>query len=349
MPYSSQIRRRSFAAVAAMIASGLAGPGLRAQAKADGGKVTIAVAGKAACHYLPLTIAAQLGYFRAEGLDVSIMDFSDEAGVFQSLGAGGTEVVSGAYEHIINLQGRGQSLQSFVQLSRAPQIALGVSVKTMPGFRAHSELRGKRIGVSAPGSSSHTVARTVLRRAGLVEGDVTYVGVGMAAGALVALRSGQIDAISNVEPVMTMLEQKGEVKIISDTRTLQGTLEVFGGLMPAGCLCAPMEFVQSHPATCQALADAIVRSLKWLRTAGPGDIIRTVPDSYLLGDRSLYLASFNKVVEAFSLDGVMTQEGSLTAFRALADGSTAVRADRVNLAQTFTNQFALRSKERFKA
>jgi NitT/TauT family transport system substrate-binding protein len=203
--------------------------------------------------------------------------------------------------------------------------------------------------VSAPGSSSHMVARTALRRAGLAAGDVTYVGVGMSAGAVAALRTGQIDAISNVEPVMTMLEQKGEVKIISDTRTLGGTLDVFGGPMPAGCLCAPLEFVGKHPATCQALAHAIVHSLKWLRTAGPSDIIRTVPDSYLLGDRSLYLASFNKVVEAFSLDGLMSQEGSRTALRALAEGAPAFRGERVNLAQTFTNAFALRAKERFKA
>jgi len=349
MPHSSRIHRRSFVAAAALFAAGTAVPVLRAQPKFDEGRVSIAVAGKAAFHTLPLTIAAQLGYFRAEGLTVTITDFPDEASAFQSLGGGGTDVVSGAFEHLINLQLQGQSLQSFVLLSRAPQVALGVSTRTMPGFRSPSELRGKRIGVSAPGSSSHMVARTALRRAGLAAGDVTYVGVGMSAGAVAALRTGQIDAISNVEPVMTMLEQKGEVKIIADTRTLGGTLDVFGGPMPAGCLCAPLEFVGKHPATCQALAHAIVHSLKWLRTAGPSDIIRTVPDSYLLGDRSLYLASFNKVVEAFSLDGLMSQEGSRTALRALAEGVPAFRGERVNLAQTFTNAFALRAKERFKA
>jgi NitT/TauT family transport system substrate-binding protein len=107
--------------------------------------------------------------------------------------------------------------------------------------------------------------------------------------------------------------------------------------------------VQKHPATCQALSHAIVRSLKWLRTAGPGDIIRTVPESYLLGDRGLYLTSFHKVVEAFSLDGLLTDDGARTALRALSEGDVGVRADRVNLAQTFTNEFARRSKDRFKA
>ena len=97
------------------------------------------------------------------------------------------------------------------------------------------------------------------------------------------MRSGQIDAISNTDPVMTMLEQKGDVKIVSDTRTLKGTRDVFGGPMPAACLYAPVDFIQKNPNTCQALANAIVHGLKWLQTAGPSDIIRTVPETYLLG------------------------------------------------------------------
>ncbi len=144
------------------------------------------------------------------------------------------------------------------------------------------------------------VANLVLSRGGLKASDVSFIGVGVAAGALTALRSGQIDAISNTDPVMTMLEQKGDVKIISDTRTLKGTQEVFGGPMPAACLYAPTEFIQKHPNTCQALANAIVHGLKWLQTAGPGDIIKTVPETYLLGDRALYLASFDKVREAIA-------------------------------------------------
>src|SRR4051812_39346056 len=131
---------------------------------------------------------------------------------------------------------------------------------------------------------------------------------------------------------MTMLEQKGDVKIITDTRTLKGTHEVFGGPMPAACLYAHAEFVQKNPNTCQALANAIVHGLKWLQTAGPSDIIKTVPDSYLLGDRALYLASFNKVREAIALDGLVPEEGARTALKALASLDPTVKADKVDLA-----------------
>jgi NitT/TauT family transport system substrate-binding protein len=193
------------------------------------------------------------------------------------------------------------------------------------------------------------VANLILSRAGMKAADVSFIGVGTAAGALAALRSGQIDAMSNVDPVMTMLEQKGEIRIIADTRTLKGTVAVFGGAMPAGCLYAPLELIQKNPNTVQALTNAIVHSLKWLQTAGPSDIIKTVPEAYLLGDRALYLAAFNKVREAISPDGMIPDEGPRTAVRALASFDTSVKADKIELAKTYTNEFAKKAKERFKA
>ena len=341
--------RRRFAALAAVGAASFAAPVLLAQPKPEKSKVSIAVGGKASFYYLPLTIAEQLGYFKAQGLDVEISDFAGGARALQAVVGGSADVVSGAYEHTINLQSKGQFFQAFVLQGRAPAIALGVSNKTMAGYKTLADLKGKKIGVSAPGSSTNMVANLLLSRAGLKAEDVSFIGVGTAASALTAVRSGQIDAISNIDPVMTMLEQKGDVRIISDTRTLKGTLEVFGGPMPAGCLYAPSEFLQKNPNTAQALADAIVHSLKWLQTAGPGDILKTVPESYLLGDRGLYLASFNKVHEAIALDGLIPEEGTKTALRALASFDPAIKAEKIALNRTFSNDFARKAKDKFKA
>ncbi|MBI5279662.1 MAG: ABC transporter substrate-binding protein [Burkholderiales bacterium] len=343
------IARRRFVTAALAAASCVAVPQLRAQSRLEKSKLAIAVGGKAAFYYLPLTISEQLGYFKAEGLEVEISDFAGGARSLQALVGGSADVVAGAYEHTINMQSKNQFIQSIVLMGRAPQIALGVSTKGMPGYRNVADLRGKKIGVSAPGSSTNMVANLVLSRAGLKASDVSYVGVGTSAGALAALRSGQIDAISNTDPVMTMLEQKGDVKIISDTRTLKGTHDVFGGPMPAACFYTHADFVQKNPNTCQALANAIVHGLKWLQTAGPSDIIKTVPEAYLLGDRGLYLASFNKVREAIALDGLLPEEGTKTALKALASFEPSVKADKIDLAKTYTNEFARRAKDKFKA
>ena len=341
--------RRTFTSAAAAVLASLATSSLNAQARPEKAKVVIAVGGKAAFYYLPLTISEQLGYFKAEGLDVEISDFAGGSRALQAVVGGAANVVSGAYEHTINLQSKNQFFQAFVLQGRAPQIAVGVSTKAMPGYKTVADLRGRKIGVSAPGSSTNMVANLVLSRAGIKAGDVSFIGVGTTAGALAAVRSGEIDAMSNIDPVMTMLEQRGEVKIISDTRTLKGTTEVFGGPMPAACLYAPAEFLQKNPNTCQALANAIVRGLKWLQTAGPSDIIKTVPESYLLDDRALYLASFNNVREAISLDGMFPEEGGKTAVRALASIEPSIRPDKIELERTYTNEFARRAKDRFKA
>ena len=345
----STFSRRIFASAGVVAAATLAMPALRAQPRLEKSKLALAVGGKAAFYYLPLTISDQLGFFKAEGLDIEISDFAGGARALQAVVGGSADVCSGAYEHTINLQSKNQMFQAFVLQGRAPQIAFGVSVKNMPNYKTIADLRGKKIGVSAPGSSTNMMANLVLSRGGVTSSDVSFVGVGTAAGALVALRSGQIDAISNTDPVMTMLEQKGDVKIISDTRTLKGTLEVFGGTMPAACLYAPMEFVQKNPNTCQAMTNAIVRGLKWLQTSGPGDIIKTVPESYLLGDRALYLTSFNKIREAISLDGIIAEDGPRTALKALASFDPAIKPEKIDLAKTYTNEFSRRAKERFQA
>ncbi len=347
--HTINFKRRHIVAAAAGSALSLAVPSLWAQSRLEKTKIGIAVGGKAAFYYLPLTIAEQLGYFKLEGMEVEISDFAGGSRALQAVVGGSADVVSGAYEHTINLQSKGQKFQAFVLQGRAPAISMGVSPKTMSNYKGLTDLRGKKIGISAPGSSTNMVANLILSRGGLKASDVSFIGVGTAAGALTAFRAGQIDAMCNVDPVMTMLEQRNEIRIIADTRTLKGTVDVFGGAMPAGCLYAPIEFIQKHPNTIQALTNAMVRSLKWLQTAGPSDIIKTVPEAYLLGDRALYLASFNKVREAFSPDGLIPDEGPRTALKVLASFDSSIKPDKIELSKTYTNAFAKLSKERLKA
>ena len=320
-----------------------------AQDKPERARLTLAVGGKAGFYYLPLTIAEQLGFFKAEGLSLEIRDFDGGSQALKAALAGTADVVSGAYEHTIGLQARGLSYQAFVLQGRAPQIAMGVSLKTLPHYRHLTDLRGRRIGVSAPGSSTNLVANLVLARAGIRPHEVQFVGVGTSAGALRAFRTGEIDALSNIDPVLTVLEKAGEIRIVSDTRTLKGTKDVFGGPMPAACLYAPQAFIERHPATCQALANGVVHALKWLQTAGPSDIIKAVPEAYMMGDRGLYLAAFNKMRDALAIDGLMPEAGPATALRSMALVDELVRADRIDLARTYTNTFAQRAKLKFRA
>ncbi|WP_431310413.1 ABC transporter substrate-binding protein [Limnohabitans lacus] len=310
-------------------------------------KLTIAVGGKNLFYYLPLTIAEQLGYFKAEGLDVTIVDFAGGSRALQAVVGGSADVVSGAFEHTINMQFKGQPMRAFVLQGAAPQIVLGVNPKTLPNFKTVADLKGKKIGVTAPGSSTNVLANFVLAKAGLKPSDVSFVGVGAGSGAVAAMRAGQIDAMSNLDPVITLLTRSGDMKIVTDTRNMAEAEKVFGGPMPAGCLYAPQPFLDKHPHTAQALANAMVRANKWIQQAGGGDIIKAVPESYLLGDRAVYIEGFLAAKQAMSVDGSFPAKGAETAFRALASVDDKLAAAKLNLNAVYTNDFVKKANAKY--
>jgi len=343
----SQLTRRGFAL---SLAVGMAGLNRAAVAqRADKHKLTLAVSGKAGTlYYLPLTIAEQLGFFTAEGLDVEVIDSPSGARAQQALSTGMADVVCGPFEQVLQLWGKHQTVMSFMQLGRTPQIAFGVSVKSFPQGGALADLKGRNVGVLAPASASNVAASLVLSKAGLRSTDVNYIGVGASAGAVAALRSGQIDALCNMDPLMTQLEQRGELRIVADTRTLKGALDVFGGPMPGACLFAPTEFVQRQPGTVQALSTAMSRSLRWLRNAGLSDINRVVPESLMAGDRAAYLTAFHNSREAYSLDGLLADEVPPSALRVLSQFEPGFKLDKGELARTYTNEFARRARDKLR-
>jgi NitT/TauT family transport system substrate-binding protein len=340
--------RREFLAASAAATAAVALPSLvRAQAL-EKKKITIAVGGKNLLYYLPLTIAEQLKYFADEGLEVEIVDFAGGARALQAVVGGSADVVSGAFEHTLNMQAKGQPMRAFVLQGRAPQIVLAVSTKTMPGFKSVADLKGRKIGVTAPGSSTSIMSNFVLAKAGIKAADVSYVGVGASQGAVAAMRAGQIDAISNLDPVITILQRAGDIRIISDTRDPAESERVFGGPMPAACLYAPAAFTDKNPNTAQALANAIVRANKWIQQAGPSDVIKVVPEAYLLGDRAIYIDAFLKAKAALSPDGIFPEAGSATALRALASVDESIAKAKLDLTANFTNDFARRANAKYR-
>jgi NitT/TauT family transport system substrate-binding protein len=344
----STYRRRDFLATSVAAATAAALPSMVLAQAIEKKSITIAVGGKNLLYYLPLTVAEQLKYFAAEGLDVTIVDFAGGAKALQAVVGGSADVVSGAFEHTLNMQAKGQPMRAFVLQGRAPQIVLAVSAKTMPNFKSVADLKGKKIGVTAPGSSTNIMANFVLAKSGLKPADVSIVGVGASQGAVAAMRSGQIDAISNLDPVITILARSGDIKIVSDTRDPAESERVFGGPMPAGCLYAPVAFLEKNPNAAQALVNAMVRANRWIQRAGPSEIIKVVPEAYLLGDRAIYIDAFLKAKAALSPDGMFPDAGSTTAFRALASVDPSIAKAKLDLKANYTNEFVRKAAAKYK-
>jgi NitT/TauT family transport system substrate-binding protein len=340
------MQRRSIT-LAALSLPTLTLPGIAMAQPVEKASLTIAVGGKNLLYYLPLTIAESLGYFKAEGLDVTIVDFAGGSRALQAVIGGSADVVSGAFEHTLNMQAKGQRLRAFVLQGRAPQVVLGINPKTMPNYKTVADLKGKKIGVTAPGSSTNVMANFVLAKAGLKPSDVSIIGVGAGNGAVAAMRAGQVDAISNLDPVITLLQRSGDLKVISDTRIVAEADKVFGGPMPAGCLYAPQAFLDKNPRTVQALTNAMVRADKWIQAAGASEIVKAVPESYLLGDRAVYIDAFLASKGALSADGSIPEAGAATALRALQSIDDSLKGQTFDLAAVATNEFVKKANAKY--
>src|SRR5438874_13245374 len=236
--------------------------------------VHIAVGGKSALYYLPLVLTERLNYFKDEGLNVRISDFAGGTRSLEAVVGGSADVVAGAYEHTINMQSRRQSFQAFVLMGASPQISVGIATSRAASYKSPRDLKGLKVGVSAPGSSTNMVINYVLAQGGLKPTDVAIIGIGTGGATVIAaIDQGKVDVISQTDPAVTMLEKAGKVKVIAETRTPEGTTKLFGGPMPAASLYAPLDFIKKNPNTVQALTNATVRALKWMQDASPQQIL----------------------------------------------------------------------------
>ena len=320
---------------------------LGAHAQLEKRDVHIAVGGKTALYYLPLTITERLGYFKDEGLNVRISDFAGGTRSLEAVVGGSADVVAGSYEHTINMQARKQIFRGFVLTGASPQISVGIVQARAGAYRSPKDLKGLKVGISAPGSSTNMVINYLLAQGGLKPSDVAIIGIGAGAPVIAAVDQGRVDVVSQTDPAMTILEKEGKIKLIAETRTPAGTEKLFGGPMPAASLYAPIEFVRKNPNTVQALTNATLRALLWMQEASPQQILETVPEEYLLGNKAMYLFAFNNVRPAYSKDGYFSEAGAKTTLKALASFNPAVKPESIDLAQTYTNDFVKQAHAKY--
>ena len=169
-------------------------------------KVTIAVGGSACLCYLPTVLARQLGEYEKAGLAVELVDLKGGSDALKAVLGGSADVVSGYFDHCVNLAAKKQELQSFVVYDRYPGLVLVVSPKHTDEIKSIKDLAGKKVGVSAPGSSTDFFLKFLLKKNGLDPTSAAVIGVGLGATAVVAMQQGQIDAAVMLDPSVTVLQ-----------------------------------------------------------------------------------------------------------------------------------------------
>lgn len=312
-------------------------------------RITIAVGGKSLFYYLPLSVAERKGYFKDEGLEVEIPDFAGGAKALQALVGGSADFVSGAYEHTINMAAKKQPIKAVVLQLRYSAIELVMPRERAARYRGGRDLKGLKIGVTAPGSSTNMFVDNLLVKDGLKPGDVSIVGVGAGAGAVAAMEKGEIDALANLDPVVTQLESTGKFVSVVDTRTEKGMKDVYGGDYMAAVIYVTDEFIKKNPNTVQAVVNAMVRADKWIAKATPQEIVDLMPAEYKAGNPSLYKEGLLKNMIGYSEDGTMSLKAAENVYKVLAKFEPSVmKAGKIDLSKTFDNSFVKKANSRYR-
>jgi NitT/TauT family transport system substrate-binding protein len=312
-------------------------------------KITIAVGGKNLFYYLPLTVAERKGYFKDEGLEVEIPDFAGGAKALQALVGGSADMVSGAYEHTINMVAKKQPIKAVVLQAKYSSIVLLMPKDKAAKYKGPADLKGLKIGVTAPGSSTNMFVNNILAKGGLKPSDVSIVGVGTGSGAFAAMDRGEVDAISNLDPVISQLEATGKFVAVADSRTEKGMQEIYGGDYHASVIYVTDEFIKKNPNTVQAVVNAIVRADRWIAKATPQEIVDVMPAEFQAGNPSLYKAALLKNMIGYSEDGQMSMKAAQNVYKVLVQFEPSViAAGKMDLNQTFDNSFAKKAAAKYK-
>jgi NitT/TauT family transport system substrate-binding protein len=303
-------------------------------------KVTIAVGGAGCLCYLPTMLAQELGEYKKAGVEVELVDFKGGSQSLTAVIGGSADVVSGYFDHCVNLAAKNQALEAFVVYDRYPGLALVVGPKQTGKITKVEDLKNTKVGVSAPGSSTDFFLKYLLNKHGVDTNSVGVVGIGLAATAVAAMEQGSVEAAVMLDPAITQLQARNkDLKILSDTRTQKDTLDVFGGEYPGGALYTKSAWIATHPKETQALTNAILATLKWIHSHSAEEIMAKMPENLVGPDKALYLAALKNTIPMYSTTGKMDPKGAQAVLDVFSQSSPEVKNAKIDLSKTYTNKF----------
>jgi NitT/TauT family transport system substrate-binding protein len=333
--------RTSFVTFVSFVAAMAAMGACANQTKSGLRHVRIAVGGQNQMVYLPTTLAQELGFYREEGIEAELQDFAGGAKALQAAVGGSADVVSGFYDHTIQMAAEGREFVAFVTMLRFPGLVLVTSPQSAATLSTIGALKGHVAGVTTAGSSSQMLLTYILQRNGLASDAVSITAIGSAATAIAALEHGKVDVGMIADPAFTLVHRRNPtVRVLADLRTAEGVKAALGThAYPASVLYAKGEWIAANRDTTQRLARAITRTLAWMQAHTPQEIADKTPKTFRGEDDALYVEALKASMPMFSPDGAMPEEGPEVVRTLLAGSMEKVRAATIDVSKTYTNEF----------
>jgi NitT/TauT family transport system substrate-binding protein len=308
--------------------------------RARGGPIRIAIGGQTQMVYLPTTLALELGFYKEEGLEVELQDFEGGAKALQAVVGGSADVVSGFYDHTIQMAAEQREFVAFVTMLRYPGLVLVSSPQSAGKVTGIGALRGRIAGVTTTGSSSHMFLTFLLMRHQVPVDSVSVTSIGSGASAIAGIESGRIDAAWLADPAFTLVKKRNPgIRVLADLRSEEGTMQAFGvATYPSAVLYSSADWLRKNRDTAARLARAIVKTLDWMRSRSEEEIADKTPGALRGTDAALYVEALRGSRAIFSTDGMMTADGASAVRQVLEVSMPKVRDAAIDLSKTYTNE-----------
>lgn len=202
--------------------------------------------------FAPVFIADQQGFFKEEGLDVSVRPFTSGAEATEGFRSGAAEFLVASDVPLIYLLVGGDTVM-LAQFSANPDMLLIIGPK---GMSAPSELKGKKFGLVTK-SASEYLLNNYLKRAGLALNDVERVHLAPF-DQVPALVRGDVFAVSSWKPFDLKIAQLGAGKYDVATWSVRENYMLFSGVV------AKRDFVSKNPESTQKVVRALAKAAKWM-------------------------------------------------------------------------------------
>lgn len=315
----------------------------------DPGTVTLMVGGMDKQIYLPAKLAEKLGYYKEQGLDVHLKNEPSGVHAETALVAGQVDGAVGFYDHNLDLQGKGKSTESVVQMLQVPgevelcRSDLRSTVQSPADWKKGDKTK---LGITEVGSSTDFLTRYLAEKNGVPMGKVSRVGVKSGNTFVAAMQHKSIDCGMTTVPTVTQLIDSNQAYAIADMRTAEGATKALGGPYPASCLYMATKYVKSHHDTVQKLANAYVKTMHWIHTHSAKQIADKMPPAYYKGSgKGSYVHALKSEKGIYTTDGMMPEGGPETVKRVLGAFDPNVKGHDIDLSKTYTTKFVEHAKQ----
>ncbi|MBS0514443.1 MAG: ABC transporter substrate-binding protein [Proteobacteria bacterium] len=284
----------------------------------------------------PVLIAEQLGYFHDEGVDVTVMNIRNEEPYMDMLMDGRVDAVMAYYHHNVVQRAAGKDIEAVVTLGVTPGMRVLVADQSRDKYKTPVDLKGARIISGGAGSAKTTIANYLVLAGGHRLDEYARTGTeGKEANAQL-LREGKADLVVAPTPDGFFYEKQG-ASLFADLTTLEGTRKALGVPFPSNTIFMTSAKVKEKPEIAQHLANAFVRTLKFINTHTPEQIMEKIPADVRKQYGDDYLKVLKEQIPMFANDGRMPEDGALGEWRVLAEANPKYKT--VDVKQTYTNAF----------